>query len=105
MEKNNMVSLSSDVILKLNRESEYFCDQFFDNLEIIDNKLIQLTALGLVIKDDSEEDLYLKIQVSCVNEGEYIIFDYKKVDSDKYLDLILDGNIFKTNEDNVRLIC
>ena len=105
MEKNNVVSLSSDVILKLNYESEHFCDQLFDSIEMIDNDLIQLTALGLIIKDKDDEDIYLQIQASCIHTGKYIIFDYKKIDVDKYLDLILEGNIFKTNEEKIRLIC
>ncbi len=105
MEKNNMVSLSSDVILKLNYESEHFCDMFFDSIEMIDNDLIQMTSLGLIIENEKSEDTYLEVQASCIHTGEYIIFNYNKIDVDKYLDIVLEGNIFKTNSDKIRLIC
>ncbi len=105
MEKNNMVSLSSDVILKLNYESEHFSDQFFDKMEMIDNELTQMTSLGLIIDGDDGNDLYLEIQASCVHTGEYIIFNYHKIDVDKYLDIVLDGNILKINNEKIRLIC
>jgi len=105
MEKNNIVSMSSDVMLKLKYESEHFSNMLFDSIEMIDNDLIQLTTLGLIIKDEEDEDIYLQIQASCIHTGEYIIFDYKKIDVDKYLDLILDGNIFKANKNKIRLIC
>ena len=105
MEKNNMVSLSSDVIMKLNYESEHFSNQFFDKIEMIDNDLTQMTSLGLIIDGDNNEDLYLEIQASCVHTGEYIIFNYQVIDVDKYLDIVLEGNILKTNSKKIRLIC
>lgn len=64
-----------------------------------------MTSLGLIIENEKSEDTYLEVQASCIHTGEYIIFNYNKIDVDKYLDIVLEGNIFKTNSDKIRLIC
>jgi hypothetical protein len=104
LEENNSVLLLEKAIASLALFSENESEQIFDKLEKVNNRIVINTHLGTFIYDDDNNPKFVRIGMYEKKKGEYIVNSIEQIDSDTFLDLILEKNILNTKSESIRII-
>ena len=102
LEESNRVLVLKKALSQLGLMPHAEAKQVVEQFERITNVLNKNTPLGTFIYDSNNKPKYLEIDIYREKIGEYVVNDIIVIDSDTYLDHLLEKNILNTSDELAR---
>ncbi len=101
---SKVLLIDKEVVNVINGHSDYVADYLFESIERLNNVIEEDVSLGITFNDSYDKARFFEIHFNSINPWEIYLYDIEEVDSDRYLDLILKGDIVKTHSRKIRSI-
>ena len=101
---SKVLLIDKEVVNVINSHSDYVADYLFESIERLNNVIEEDVSLGITFNDSYDKARFFEIHFNSINPWEIYLYDIEEVDSDRYLDLILKGDIVKTHSRKIRSI-
>jgi hypothetical protein len=101
---SKVMLIDKEVINSIESHREYVSAYLFESLERLANVIEEDVSLGMTFNDDKSNARFFEIHFNSVNPWEVYLYDIEEIDSDRYLDLMLKGNLVETHTRKVRSI-